>query len=273
MPPKQKRKPQRRPKVAPESVIKSPAPGPLEVQPQYWSAFKALLANCRFVVLLALICIPVGIAAQLSFIKFRCAAEPFLGSVEAACKDNMLRMILGGPLMLMAGLAVSAWVRQQKQKVRENWLLLPFIALLPTLALPFIHQEFVHDKVILGIKLSFVLTFVFVARHKLKAISDRLFAKPEFRMECSVKKDKLNIVLEGKMLPEERNWIFDRTLAVLGSYGTEFSHIEIDCRKLEAVPQGYKPVIEMLVSFARFSSKSVDILGEEQLSLRPGTRH
>lgn len=268
MPPKSKKKHPQRRKVEPTPAINTPARNPVEAPPKYWHAFKALLRNRRFLLLLALLCVPAGIAAQLSFIKFRCVAEPFLGSTKAVCKDNMLRMILGGPLVFLVGLFVSAWVKQQRRKVSENMLLLPFVALLPTIALPFIHHEPLHDKVILIIKFAFGLAFTFVARHKLSGLLRRLFAKPEFRMDCSLRKNDLTVVLEGKMLPEERGWIFERTLAVIGSYGAEFDRITIDCQNLQQVPEEFAPVVEILLSFARFAGKSVEIQGED--ALRPG---
>ena len=271
MPPKPKKNPRQTRKVSRVPAINPPTPaGGTE---KYWSAFKALLANRRFFLLLSLFCIPVGIAAQVSFIKFRCVAEPFLGAATAACKDNMLRMIVGGPLVLLVALGILAWVKQQKKEVHDNILLLPFVALLPTLALPFIHQEPLHDNVILVIKFAFTLTFVFVARHKLAGIFRKLFGKPEFRMDCSLKKNDLTVVLEGRMLPEERTWIFERTLATIGLYGSEFNHIAIDCRNLKNLPMEYAPIVDMLLSFARFSGKSLEILGGERLSARSGNTH
>lgn len=231
----------------------------------FWQTMKTLMSNRMFIITLALVTIPVGIASQLSWLQFRCIGEPFIGSVKATCRDNPVRMIFGGPAITLAALILTTWIKRQKHPVSKSSLLIPFYFLLPTLALPFIMNEQRHDQVIQAIKIAFSLSFLFVARHKIWETIGKLFAKPAFSLDCRLSNGELTITAAGEMFPEERNWIFERTLIVIGSYGTDFDRVCIDCRGLKNISEEYSEILKILLAYARFAGKSIETLGNAEL--------
>lgn len=236
---------------------------PLESRPPgFWQTLKILLSNKRFFICLILITIPVGIGAQLSWLQFRCIGEPFFGSVKATCRDNLARMIFGGPAVTVAALILATWAKRQKNQISESTLLIPFYFLLPTLALPFIGNEQRHDRIIFSIEICFVITFCIIARHKLADILSGLFAKPAFSLDCRVKNGSLLITAKGEMSHQERRWILERTLSVIGSHGANFDRVTIDFRALQKAPEEFSEIIQILLAYARYAGKSVETIGD-----------
>jgi hypothetical protein len=208
-----------------------------------------------------MLCIPIGISIQLSWLEFRCVGEPFLGSTKATCKDNLWRMIFGGPVVLLLAGFIISWIKTASTQVSRFQLLLPFFLLLATCVLPFIHDEPLHDRAIQIIAAGFLSALLYSARHKLSDKLRSLFVKPSFTLQVRRRDRVVSIVLSGLLQPAERDWIVTCLTQALSSELLQGEELEIDVHNLQGFHQEYAYILQMLIAHAGFLKAPVKFSG------------
>lgn len=227
----------------------------------FWRACSQTIADYRLILTLALICIPAGISMQLSWLEFRCIGEPFLGSTKATCRDNLWRMIFGGPIVLLLAGLIIAWIKTASTQVSRVQLLLPFFLLLATCVLPFIHDEPLHDGIIQIIAVGFLSGLLYSARHKLSDKLRSLFVKPSFTLQVRRRDRVVIIVLSGLLQPAERDWTVTCLTQAMSSELLQGGELEIDVHNLQGFDQEYAYILQMLIAHAGYLEAPVKISG------------
>jgi hypothetical protein len=250
------------------SISKIPLPAKakqVETSQSFFQSLKALKSDRHLLLILAMIALPVGIASQLSWLKFRCIGEPFIGSVKATCKDNIWRMVFGGPLVFLVGYSIAAWMNSTTRALPRWRLLFPVACLLPTTVLPFIHNEQSHDRVITGIAIIFVCGLAFSGREKLGALISSLFARPDFRLRVETTASSIHVSLLGQLTTKEKDWILDSVLGALQENTTSPRDITVDFNGLAAFGSDFSWVIHLIHAFALYSNAQLTLNGPKPI--------
>lgn len=227
-------------------------------------ALRQTLGDHKLLLLLSLITIPFGISAQLSWIEFRCIGEPFLGSLKATCRDNLWRMLFGGPLVFAIGILAIAWMRSQEKPISRGQALFPFLFLLPICYLPFNRTEAVHDRIISLVAVLFSVALIFAARQKLWSYIRALFKKPAFDIHAVASEQHLKLSLVGELRAEERRWIFDSLLRAIMDGATPPREVEIDIQNLKNVNSDSAFIFYLLLGLAEYAKAHVRLSGSEE---------
>ena len=227
-------------------------------------ALRQTLGDHKLLLLLALITIPFGISAQLSWIEFRCIGEPFLGSLKATCRDNLWRMLFGGPLIFGIGILAIAWMRSQEKPISRGQTLFPFFFLLPICYLPFNRTEVVHDHMISLVAVLFSVALIFASRQKIWSYIQTLFKKPAFDIHAVASEQRLKLSLVGELRAEERRWIFDSLLRVIMDAAAAPREVEIDIQNLKNVNSDSAFIFYLLLGLAEYAKAHVQLSGSAE---------
>lgn len=214
--------------------------------------------------LLAALCVPIGISIQLSWLEFRCVGEPFLGSTKATCRDNLLRMILGGPLFFLCALVLLAWIKNQPTPVRTSRLLLPIFFLLPICTLPFIHSEPTHNAVLLTIVCVFGIVFSYVAKGKILEILKIFFFKPEFSLILTKTPNGEHLLFAGKLQNSEREWVYKSIQDILMAISFDSQNVEIDVQGLCNLSSEFSFIFHLIEAHSQLRKYKVSLVCSKQ---------
>ncbi len=263
--PKSKTRPRKKAPQAAQKIVEAAQEETIIVKKTYGSAFKEILPDPKFMIPLGIISIAVGIAMQVNWVQTKCPGEPFFGSSVTMCKDNMLRLILGGPLVCILTSFLAVWLKRNLTYWENNKILRFFILLLPLLSLPFIQTEPNKNKATAIIMLLFIGSLIYAFRDRIKAFSKSVFAKPVFSVDTSSENDALTITLAGSLLFEEKDWIYESMLDVLTDANRPNTNIRINISDLQGFDQRFSFIFQLFAGLGAYSNQKIALVGPEDL--------
>lgn len=248
--------------------LKPTIPQSVEAKPQpisYFGHLKLLLKDVKLLSLLALIAVGVGIAIQVNWVQLRCPTEPFFGSQVTICKDNMLRLILGGPLVFVLSLPVAALIRHLNPELTSKGVMLVFVLLLPLCALPWIKTEAGKSKLMAADVAMFLGAIIYLTREKLWEGIWGAFAKPKFTVEIKNADNLSTIVLSGELDNAEKNWIYESLIDMLVDINWDEKEVRVDVSNLNGYNSGFSFVFLLLAGLVARRGQRAVLIGNPQL--------
>lgn len=226
--------------------------GIFERQKSWLSEGKALLNDRKFLLVTVPIGFISGISAQLSWIQVKCNEQPLLGSLVSPCKENLLRIIFGGPILILAMMFLASLLRRWNHHISAAKTSISFLWLLPLSALPAIKNELQKD---LTTALSLTGLFVHLMAIHRKAILISLrgfFATPKFSFTYSNNDGWIIIKMQGCLFETDRSLIYDRLLDILSQNLAISTKLTINISQLKPFEADYDFVLLTMAAIGNY---------------------
>ena len=263
--PKSKTRTQKKTPVKPQNPPIVSSQQLTRAQKTYGTAFKEILLDPKFMIPLGLISIAVGITMQINWVQIKCPSEPFFGSTVTICKDNKLRLILGGPLAWIITSFFAVWLKKNLSERANSKILRFFALLLPLLYLPFVHGEPAKNKLTALTLLVFFGAIIYAKRERVKVILKSVFAKPSFNVSTSSENGVFAITVAGSLQLDEKDWIYESLLDILAETANPESEIRVDISQLDGYDNNFSFIFHLFAAFGAYTGRKIVLNGTKEL--------
>lgn len=226
---------------------------------------KEVMADRAALILLLIIGLCVGVSTQVNWIQLKCENAPFFTSEPAYCRNNLFRILAGGPLAFFL-----LWITVSVLRWRNGSASLVFVTriqmlLLPILLVPFFQNPVLKTRITNGVVLAYFLVLVIVLRKDIAKLIRAIFGKPSLRVKTSIENEMLRVEFVGRLSRDESLWISEAVTAIALQLNESRKKVVADVSKLEGYQAEFAHVFVLLLGTCASRNCTMALTGPQHL--------
>lgn len=231
----------------------------------YGETLKEVISDWRVWAVLLPVGMAVGIGSQFNWIQLKCEGQPFFTQTPEFCRQNLLRVILGGPIVVIVMALVAAGLRKLNPKIKNGLAAGIYIILLPIAALPLMPNQKLKDNYTTITAVIFVVTILFLLRNNIRQWLIIVLSKPKFALETERRNDEIVIRLKGVLSDAERDYIYDCVCDLVFEFTDETSSITVELDNLQGVESRFAFIFLILAGVSNMRGARFLLRGDKNL--------
>lgn len=231
----------------------------------YGETLKEVISDWRVWAVLLPVGLAVGIGSQFNWIQLKCEGQPFFTQTPEFCRQNLLRVILGGPIVIIVMALVAAGLRKLNPKIRNGLAVAIYLILLPIAALPLMPNQKLKDNFTTISTVIFIATILFLLRNNIRQWMIIILSKPKFAMETERRDDEVIIRLKGVLTDAERDYIYDCICDLVLEFTDATSSITVDIEDLQNFESRFAFIFLILAGISNMRGARFSVHGDNRL--------
>ena len=237
-------------------------------QVKYFSSFKTVFSELKkhswlFIIISAVLA---GIAVQQNWIHEHCAEQKFFENGGGVCKDNKLRIMLGGPVFLIAELLIITsiaylYLRFSKEAIPTivvNRIALASLALSLMALGPALNYK---QSIFYGSFLLFLVLIIALLPADSKAIKDAWWPPLEGSIDIKVNKENIEFTITGSIAGETASTLYE-SLLWQAPNDMQPKPVTVDIKEVTQVDAIGVSILLLIESLAAAYSQKIEYTGD-----------